>query len=558
MGEIIRLNVTEKNKIDVAFGKIENGDVTGGVSMLLNAANDGASDEVYYHLGVIYNEIGLYDYSLNNFYRYLGTAGKHGKCRAYNGIASCFVHLGNNELASYYYDRQLAVSKTLECDFEDDMYDFFDFMVDKTRDKSNFRIIDDEEEYSNALIKGKKLMADEDYDGALKMLDRVPMSSKSYTEAATNCAICYFMQDKIDGAIYILQDLIAGGKADFSAYENIVNMLYASDRTDEAEAYAREMCKIKTDDLNDEVRAVVALCNLSMDKEIEKKTAEILKDNPYFVSVYTVRGIALYNLGKYKESYNILRKNYLLTRNEIAFHYLLKVQAVMDGKAEYTPFKYARDFKNEAFVQKVVRIESWSKMPLSALKKESKDELFSTCEWCIDVQSPTLVTSVCAVIARLNSKKTNEFLANLLCRVDIAENAKTFIIYLLVKNGYDKTKGVVFADLYMPLKFYKAEFDGDDGRFSEAYAYAFSKIAPLVGDKSKKLRECAYEYFNRFHGDGIDDKIDGYQSLATAIVLDAGLNPVKNKNSLYKYFGANKSQVLRLQKLFMGVDDENN
>ena len=124
MGEIIRLNVTEKNKIDVAFGKIENGDVTGGVSMLLNAANDGASDEVYYHLGVIYNEIGLYDYSLNNFYRYLGTAGKHGKCRAYNGIASCFVHLGNNELASYYYDRQLAVSKTLECDFEDDMYDF--------------------------------------------------------------------------------------------------------------------------------------------------------------------------------------------------------------------------------------------------------------------------------------------------------------------------------------------------------------------------------------------------------------------------------------------------
>ena len=106
----------------------------------------------------------------------------------------------------------------------------------------------------------------------------------------------------------------------------------------------------------------------------------------------------------------------------------------MDGKAEYTPFKYARDFKNEAFVQKVVRIESWSKMPISSLKKESKDELFSTCEWCIDVQSPTLITSVCTVIARLNLKKTNEFLANLLCRVDVAENAKTFIILLACKK----------------------------------------------------------------------------------------------------------------------------
>lgn len=558
MGEIIQLNTTEKSRIDTAYGKIEGGDVIGGISMLLNVAYDGAGEEVYYHLGVVYNEIGLYDYSLNNFYRYLGSAGKRGKCRAYNGIASCYVHLGNNDLASYYYDRQLDISKTTECDFEDDMYDFFDFMLDKSRNKRYFRIIDDEEEYSKYLDNGKRLMAEEDYDSALSAFDRIPMSSKNYCDAATNSAICYFMQDSTERAIYILQDLIAGNKANFFTYENIVNMLYASDRTDEAQVYAREMCKIKTDSIDEKVRTVVALCNLSMDEEIEQKTAEILKENEYFVSVYTVRGISLYNLGRFKESYDILRKNYLLTRNEVALHYMTRVSDVIDKKSEYKHFKYARDFKNEVFMTKVLRIEAWTKMKLGQLRKVDKGELLSTCEWGIDVQSTTITMSMCSVLARLNVKKTNEYLANLLCRVDVHEDTKMFIISLLVKNGYDKTKGLVFADLYMLMKFYKAEFGENDGTFVEAYSLAYGKIAPLIGDNIKKLRDCAYSYYFAFKEGGMLKKVDDFKALAAALVLDSGLNPVKNKGALYKYFNTNKNDVLNLQKLYRGADNADN
>ncbi len=547
MGEVIQFTADEQTRYALTDKRIEEGDYSGAMHVLLDMAQKGDSQALY-EAGRLYYDTENFEFALNCFFKYLESAGKNGQCKAYNGIAGCFYNIDNKTIASYYYDRQLSISKSLECDFEDDMYDFFEDYKEEREEQKKFYLVDDDFLAEKKLEKAKLFMAEEKYQEAEDLLSEISPKSKFYFQAKANGAICEFINGKTDVATDKLRKLYQENPENGYVLENLINMLFSLGKQSDAEDLAGILVERNSDDPEELLRMVAVLCNVGNDEFIYRKVKELLNLKPYYLSGIYLLGVAQFNTGRIKDSVKTFKEHYSFTHSYVTKKLFDIAESVANGevpKEKIGKMSYVFGLTDKLSKDYAEQIETLSAMSDKQLKRVNKEEIEKLKNWVFSVNLPTLQMAVSAIMLRKGGRKNQEYLASVLSRVDIQEEIKLYIVSLLIKSGYGKEKAFTFSEIYVKLRFFKVEFGEKlKEEFIDAYALAYGRVCAFVNNSAlRKLRNVALDFYDKLVENGRTKKIKDFKALAVAMIVQAGINPTKSKKTLAKYFNVEEANV---------------
>ena len=132
--------IYKKENYDLAIDKlynkkIEGNDLLGALSLVDKLEKlQGLDAKVHVTRATIYYKMGLYEESIDNWFKYLSVCNENQRVRGYNGLGACFYKLDDKSLAGYYFNEQLKTKDKTIYEYNSVGAEFFDELYDKKND----------------------------------------------------------------------------------------------------------------------------------------------------------------------------------------------------------------------------------------------------------------------------------------------------------------------------------------------------------------------------------------------------------------------------------------
>ena len=545
------LIIDEYGYFSLAEKKRDEGDLIGSLTILRNIEEAGTKNlEVFAMMGEIFFDMEIYSLSQEYWFRYLAGSNRVDvKLRAYSALGATFCMTMDNYLMGYYYDLEFALNPDAEQDYDHVLFDYLDFNKDEYPD---FYVA-----YSAEGLSGKNLFvsaADAYEHGqineAISRFSAVSPDCEEFDEAVYRAVCCMkdtgisdeeilaFLHEKYDEAkgkgkiaMYICEMLDKNDKQSILGY---LDVALDSDLEDPSDNYliARYFAEFGEHD-----KAMAAL-----DKSLDI--------NPYELRSIYLYGVILYNQGLYEKSRAYFKSGYDISRDQVnLFYYELTFDKGLMKKYPELPFSY-RLPENQA-ADRITSIAVLIAGSKTKLKKQDPDRLIALADYAL-VFSNNLSSDMIKAFMVYGPNKVKKYFIYKLMSQGVRNYDKMAIIEALALTGFDKKIDVVFENIYLKIRLYKATFDSDPGDvFLNAYALAVSRMFAFCKDISS-LRDTAYRIYFDLERAGKLKKVKNYHALAALIAKESGVRNI-NEETFEKYFGATEEDIGNIYKLLGDV-----
>ncbi|MBP5177888.1 MAG: hypothetical protein ILP02_04855, partial [Clostridia bacterium] len=227
-------------------------------------------------------------------------------------------------------------------------------------------------------------------------------------------------------------------------------------------------------------------------------------------------------------------------RDEVNQFYL-KLTADPKAKSLYPvlPYSYAHPAKAAAdLITEIAVLIAGRK---TKIRRYDQDRLIALASYGLSFTSNLSGDMVKSFIV-YGSLKVRRFFISKLLSQSVRNFDKMNIVEALALVGYDRRLDVVFDNIYLKIRLYKANFYGDNAKtFVSAYALAISRAFPFVKDLSA-IKDAAQSVYDDLERKGKLKKIKNHKALAAAVVKISSVTKTDDK-MLEKFFGTDKKAI---------------
>ncbi len=525
----------------------------------------------------------LHDRAAYYWFKYLNMVTERHFARAYNGLGACYLHMGNDLMAGYYFNLQLKDPYNKPQIYDDYMYSFFssnpmfdeddepdeeddefwfrygenEFDLDygepsKKQKKSAFkpRLVskdgEPQDDWSVVFEKGVKKIKQSPVS-AENFLSFIPPESPYYEKACFYRAIAAWRIKEIDLALELFKSVDKNSPHRQSAVRYIYAICFvkgdkAGENKAAAEILSDQGCCGDLDFIADDISR---LYDKTKGYEFAVKLKGLFPLNEgfnCFLAAYA------YNAGKFEESAELFSEYCRLTRSLSASYYFSAALSAKNGKKILDEIVDPFYLPAESAAEITIALFKYTALAPSTLRRKA-NEVFGYVEQAFFVPSSEIQNIASAVVGVIGGDRAKNFLKQKLLDPEVHDDVKSAILSVLVQMGHDRLTGAVFAGLYMRLQFERVEFVGEKNSiFTDAYALAFGTIAPYPEAKLYKLKIAAYEIFNKLCRNGCVKKVTDVSALAAVIEIQAKASGLTKKEVIENLY-AEKKTVKQIEDL---------
>ena len=573
MAEVYTVSYDNETLKKLYNSKRESDDYIGALSVLKRMRRANPDDfSLCQEFAEVYYLLEAYDNSVEETFKYLGGLDKEVAslyktilsdedklliktkyAKSYCALGSAYYRSGNDKVAGYYYNKQL---KTVQAKF-DVYYDALsDFLQEITDVRSNYYIAYPYEkaDFSNLLDECEEHFRSGDYELAVEKLSVIPKTSKYYSEALLQIALCKYFLDEEDDCVKTFDKLIKLYPTNVYALCNAISINNKIGNKTKVKNYREKLDKIEiTDDL-ELYKAIMAYSEIGDELRAEKYCRKYLKVHPYDTNVLLIGGQIKYNLSKYSEAEKYFTKAYQITGSCTARHYLTITERKISGLKAPNKFEYSFDIPDAERKKILKGITHYINSDLTNLSQEDYDLIYYIASYAFETQSYGLQSTAVTVLSSLTTKTAQQMLVSALVKPSVFDQIKAGILGFLTADGYTGIEPSEFGNVYKKIEFINTKFEGEGSQvMNEAYALCFAKVAPLE-DNLDALRLTAVDMFYNY---GVDfSLITDVKSLSALIFELSEIKPIKNRREYAKFFDANLKEIKRLKELFVASKKE--
>lgn len=551
---IIEFKTDIKTKYERANASCDDGDYVAALSSLLyESEKDPDNDEILCHIADIYTELGLYENAIIFWYKYLATANFADLVDGYNGLGANFYFLGNDEMAGYYFNKQMQCGDVGDCVYDDILDDYLSEFLGNEKDKeiSIVEEEDEDEENYSAAVRANK---DGDHIEAMLYANDVSKKSKYYDKAQYEKAYAIIKTGyDLDEAVKILESLLKKDPSNVDAFGLLIGY-YLTIRDDKKIGLLfKKFLAAEIDDDDALMKKLTLLCDFEYFDEALALSEVILRKNPENTNCSYLRGLLLYNKGDYRASVINLKKSYIYSLNPVALYYLRVAESAVSG-SKSVPDRLSLSY-NVPSTEEDKRIDFIKKVFTGEKKISDYDRKYAMeiVDWCFFVGNQTSQVALALSLIRNGEEENIEKLKSFLINPAVSDDVKLRIVSMLSEYGVKGEINVVYSNHFKTIDVLSPDFAEGESILKKSFAYAFGRISAYADNETTKLLEVGAKEFEAAmlsHGGfgGFKD----IPAMACAVYFYSGIDIIKNKSSAYQFFDAKRNDVKEIMAYSQG------
>ena len=223
MAKTLDIDLSDDRLISIAADLVDAHDYVNALKMLnKNRKISGDDEDSLMLYAEIYDELGLYEKSVNGWFKYLDLAGDIGDLSdCYEGLAVGFMNLGNEHYSAYYYNKLLMETGELDDVARKEIIE--NFMTEQ-ENPLKFAYPPVLADCSEIFGNGVEFMKAGEYDKAVEEFDKIDEGNPKYLDARNYIAMCKVISDKMDEARQECENLLKKHPDDVQATSTLAEI----------------------------------------------------------------------------------------------------------------------------------------------------------------------------------------------------------------------------------------------------------------------------------------------------------------------------------------------
>lgn len=518
------IDLSDERLLDMAAAMLDEHNLTGALKMLNKNAEINYDDERSFMLyAETYDDMGLYERSINYWFRYLDESPEGDLEDAYEGLAVDYMNLDNEHFAAYYYNKMLMESGDLTAENRREIIDSF---LRRQENPLRFAYPPQIADYSAEMARGVQLMREQQFDKAIAEFDKVAEGNPRYLSARNYIAMCNIINDKCEEAEAECLSILKKKPDDVQALTTLAAVKTEQKKAEDGRELALKLYNLNAKEPDDIYKIATVCCENKLHDKAYELFCKLEGEFAYDTSVLYFKAISAYNCGKYDKSFAAFDKILAINPDAVVarYYYMRAKDNVREGNTE--EFSYFYRLPQSMRESSLEFISAYYRLSGRAARKLAGEVNILDCvKWCFDETESSeenqlhLVAALCAVKGGYD-----DYVRALLLNAFLADSLKIAVVHDLCARNEDNQFGVVICNIYKNIDIYALHIGRLKRKyFIQAYSTLISRFAILEEGYSSKFCSATERLYRNMSKKGNLGRAADVKALAAAIFTVSGV-----------------------------------
>ncbi len=452
-----------------------------------NAEVNFNDDRSYMLYAEVFDDMELYEQSVNNWFRYLDNAPESDASDAYEGLAVGFMNLDNQQSAAYYYNSLLMETSDISPESRREIIDSF---LGKQENPLRFAYPPKLADYSAELSRGVDFMREQQYDKAVEEFDKVAEGNPRYFTARNYIAMCRIIADRCDEAEAECRSILEQKPDDVQALTTLAAVKTEQKKAEESVELARRLLRLNVKDADDIYKIATVCCENKLHAEAYELFCKLEGEFGYDSTVLYFKAISAYNSGNFRACFDTFDKLLTIYPDAVVARYWYGRARENQSEGREEEFSYFYRLPQNLRESSLEFISAYYRLPVRSARRLSKSVNVLECvKWCFDETESSddnqlhYVAALCAVKAGCD-----DYVRDILLNAFLSDSLKITVLHNLCERNEDNQFGVVICNIYKCIDIYAVKLGRAKRKyFLSAYAAVVSRFAILEGSYSESF-----------------------------------------------------------------------
>ena len=296
MKKTIKIDLSSDRLIAVAADLVEEHNYISALKMLNKNAERNFNDEDSYMLyAEIFDDIGLYEKSVNSWFRYIDCTLSGELSEAYEGLAVAYMNLGDEHFSAYYYNKLLLDTDEIN---DDERKEIISSFLSREPNPLKFVYPPKIADCSDIISDGVKHMKLGEYDKAIDEFDKIDEDNEAYLSARNYIAMCDIICDKCEEAEAECLAVLKKHPQNVQALTTLAAVKTEQKKSEESKQLARKLLTLGVTSNDDVYKIATVCCENKMHAEAYELFCKLEDELFYDSTVLYFKAVSAFNSGK--------------------------------------------------------------------------------------------------------------------------------------------------------------------------------------------------------------------------------------------------------------------
>ncbi|MGN0818129.1 MAG: tetratricopeptide repeat protein [Candidatus Coproplasma sp.] len=550
------IDLSEDRLLAIAADNLEAHNLIGALRMLnKNAEVNGNAEGSYMLYAETFDDMGLYENCVNGWFKYidyvLECADSPDLSEAYEGLAVCYMNMGRDDMAAYYYNKLLI--ETAEELTEENREEIISNFLSSQKPLLKFAYPPKIADYSDEMDRGVNLMRGGDYDGAVSEFDKVEEGNECHSAARNYIAMCHIIGDKCDESEQECLSILQKYPDDVQALTTLAAVKNQQRKSDESLALAKKLLTLEAKSTDDIYKIATVCCENGLHAQAYDLFCRLEDELQYDCMVQFFKAVSAYNSGQKQNSIEAFDKILTINPDAVtAAYYRDYVRRHLDDE-DYkgNPLTYFYRLPQEQRESNLKILSAFVRLgKRNARILSEKVDLTDCIRWCFDegeggsASELKLLGATCAVKAG----NCDDLLRDVLLDASLSDSLKMQVVCAIAERNEDADYGVVVCNVYRKLIIPSLVVGRSKRKaFVRAYSLLISRFALINPDYVYLLNSAASRLYDRLDDEKLLGEAADCASLAAAVFKLSGIREAQlDDENICDFFGANRERYALL------------
>ncbi len=549
MSKTVGIDLSGDRLIGIAADLVDEHNYIRALKMLNKNAEISGNDEDSYMLyAEIFDDIGLYEKSVNNWFRYLDITQSDELGECYEGLAVDYMNLGNDHFSAYYYNKLLLETDEVDSEMREQIIKDFLTVEDNPL---KFAWPPEIADVGDIMQKGISLMADGKFKEAYDTFGEVAEGNPKWPSARNYMAMCLIVDDKSEEAEAECMKVLAARPDDVQALVSLAAVKTEAGKKDEAVALAKKLIALDLKDNDSIYKAATVCCENSMHEEAYSLFCK-LDDIKYDLSLMFFKAVSAFNCGKVRESYDHFDSLLTVHPDAVTARYYYSVARSLEEEGKKAEIPYYYRLPQEIRQSSLKTISALMKLNSADFRKAlSEIDVFSLVLWCFDEDAHMSEELKALAVHVAIRARFEDFLRDALLNAFIADRIKIDALAEIGRRNEENAFGVVVCNVYKRITFRKL-FVGRKRRksFVEACSRLISHFSIIDNAHGERFYLTAERIYGRAERLGNLEKLNDTDILTALVFAESGVREAGiNDGNLCAFFDVDEGKLSKYRSL---------
>lgn len=545
MAKTTSIDLSDDRLISIASELVDNHEYIKALKMLnKNAAIWGSDEDALMLYAEIYDDMNLYEKSVNGWFKYMDIADESELSDCYEGLALGFMNLGDEHAAAYYYNKLLLETDELDAMARENIVN--EFLSADAGNPLKFAYPPEAADFSEVIAEGVKLMKAGEYEKAIAEFDKVAEGNPKYYPARNYIAMCKIIADRANEAEQECCAILKAKPDDVQALTTLAAVKTEQGDKKAAEELAERLLKLNVKEPEEIYKIATVCCENGMHAQAYATFCKLPAEFDYDLNVLYFKAVAAFNAGYDAESKDAFDRLTTIYPDAVtARYYSDRAREMMRGDKRET-MSYFYRLPAELKESSLKIIAAFSQLSSTDVKKlAAQVDLTATVKWCFDEiefnggELQTLAVSV-AIKAGLD-----DVVREVLLNASVEDKIKVDTLCALAERNEFDCFGVVICNIFRRVTTQRLQIGrAKRKRFLRAYAKLFAHFSILDDTYSQSFALAAEKLYALLESQGRLNDAQDADALGAAIYRLAGVRAAEiDGEEIYAFFGVDSGRV---------------